>query len=337
MNYPLRISTQPTISAVNTSELEKPKILVVDDHPLSRITAVDLLSLEGYEVLEAESGETAIKSIRENNPDLILLDVMMPDLDGFELCKRLKQDEKTSKIPVILMTVSEDRRWREQGMEVGADEFLSKPLERMVLSTRVKSLIEQKRLNEGLDQTEQVLFLIAKAIENRYSLGDDFSRKLADLVRAFALYLQLSPGDIQSLIYAANLHDIGTVGIPDSIMLKQGKLTAEEREIIKQHVLIGEQICQPLRARRGILPIIRHHHERWDGKGYPDGLMGSEIPFLAQVFQIVDIYDALTSKRPYKKAFSSEEALEIIAEEAKEGWRNTQLVEQFIAFIRAES
>jgi len=337
MNYLSTISPYQAqkISAVNTLNPEKPKIIVVDDHPLSRMTAVDLLLLEGYEVIEADSSSTAINSIKKVDPDLILLDVMMPDMNGFELCQRLKQDEKTRKIPIILMTVSQDRRWQEKGIAVGADEFLTKPLDPMALLTRVKSLIEQKRLNEGLDQTEQVLFLIAKAIESRYSLGDNSSR-LSHLVTSFGEYLKLKPVEIQNLIYAANLHDIGTVGIPDSIMLKQGQLTAEEREIIKQHVLIGEQICQPLRARKGILPIIRHHHERWDGNGYPDGLAGSDIPFLAQVFQIVDIYDALTSKRPYKRAFTPEEALEIITEESAKGWRNPQLVEKFITFIHAK-
>ena len=131
------------------------------------------------------------------------------------------------------------------------------------------------------------------------------------------------------------LHDIGKVGIPDAVLLKTGKLTPQEWEIMRQHVLIGEKICQPLRTMRGVIPIIRHHHERWDGSGYPDGLMGDEIPYLAQVFQIIDIYDALTSERPYKKALSSKEALSTLAEEVDKGWRNPKLVQQFTEFIRS--
>ncbi|PLZ80864.1 two-component system response regulator, partial [Fischerella thermalis WC217] len=128
--------------------------------------------------------------------------------------------------------------------------------------------------------------------------------------------------------------DIGKVGIPDSVLLKKGKLTPEEWNIMRQHVLIGEKICQPLRSMQGVIPIIRHHHERWDGSGYPDGLIGENIPYLAQVFQIIDIYDALTSERPYKLAFSPEEALAVMQEETAKGWRNPQLMQQFEEFIR---
>jgi putative two-component system response regulator len=149
----------------------------------------------------------------------------------------------------------------------------------------------------------------------------------------FGEYIQLSRAEIKNLMWAGYLHDIGKVGIPDAVLLKKGKFTPEEREIMNNHVLIGEQICKPLRSMRGVIPIIRYHHERWDGSGYPDGLVEMEIPFLAQVFQIIDIYDALTSERPYKLAFPSAEALRIIAEETARGWRNPQLVAQFTEFI----
>ncbi len=337
MNYPSGVHTLARVgsSAVNPLNSEPPKVLVVDDHPFSRMTAVDLLSLDGYEVLEAENSSSVMNCVLDDNPDLILLDAMMPQMDGFELCKLLKHDERTRQIPVILITVSDDREAHLKCIEAGGDDFLPKPLERLALSTRVKSLIQQKWLNEGLDQTEQVLFSLAKAIENRYSDSDNSSARLAALAKAFGEYLQLPPIDIENLMYAAHLHDIGTVGIPDAVLLKKGELTAQEREMIRQHVLIGEKICQPMRNRRGVLPIIRHHHERWDGSGYPDGLAGSKIPFLAQVFQILDIYDALTSERPHKQALTAAQALEIIAEETAKGWRNPQLAEQFRAFIRA--
>lgn len=337
MNYPSGVHTLARVgsSAVNPLNSEPPKVLVVDDHPFSRMTAVDLLSLDGYEVLEAENSSSVMNCVLDDNPDLILLDAMMPQIDGFELCKLLKHDERTRQIPVILITVSDDREAHLKCIEAGGDDFLPKPLERLALSTRVKSLIQQKWLNEGLDQTEQVLFSLAKAIENRYSDSDNSSARLAALAKAFGEYLQLPPIDIENLMYAAHLHDIGTVGIPDAVLLKKGELTAQEREMIRQHVLIGEKICQPMRNRRGVLPIIRHHHERWDGSGYPDGLAGNKIPFLAQVFQILDIYDALTSERPHKQALTAAQALEIIAEETAKGWRNPQLAEQFTAFIRA--
>ncbi len=317
-------------------DLEPGKVLIVDDRPFSRMTAVDLLAVEGHEVLEADSSSLALDEVAATNPDLILLDVMMGNLRGFETCKLLKQDLRTAHILVIFITVMDDRDFLDKCFEVG-DDLLIKPFDRMELRARVKSSIERKRLMMGFGQIEQVLFSVATALENRYSYNPNSSTKVVDLAKAFGEHLQLSALEIDNLICAAYLHDIGKVGIPDSILLKQGELTAPEREILKQHVLIGEEICQPLRNRRGVLPIIRHHHERWDGSGYPDGLAGNEIPWLAQVFQILDIYNALKSKRPHKEPKSSSEALEIIIAETKKGWRNPEIVKYFIPFIKSRS
>ncbi len=335
-------SIQSTLPRVNNTNFNntychKAKILVVDDHAFSRITAVDLLSLDGYEVLETDDSTTAMDFILQNNPDLILLDFKMPGISGIEVCKQVKQDHRTSGIPVIFMTVTDDRSTYEKCMEAGGDDILPKPLDRMSLSARVKSLVMQKRLNEGLEQTKEVLFSLARAIESRNLESKESNSKLPQLAKAFGEYLELPEEDIEDLIYAAHLHDVGTVGIEDRILFKKGELTAQEREIIRQHVLIGERICEPLHSRKGILPIIRHHHERWNGSGYPDGLMGNEIPYLAQVFQILDIYDALTRERPYKMAFKSSCALEMIDSEGSKGWRNPKLVEQFIAFVRSQN
>lgn len=316
---------------------EPAKILVIDDHRYSRMAAVDLLSLDGYQVSEADDSRDIVKIVLESKPDLILLDVVMPHNDGFEVCAHLKSDEHTRRIPVIFITASDDRHWRIKGREVGGDDFLTKPLDRLELLTKVKLLIQQKRLNEGLDQTERVLWSIASAIEDRSSEGGKSSARLEGLAQAFGEYILLSNAEISDLIFAARFHDIGTVAIPDAVLLKKGQLTGEERELVKQHVLIGEKICQPLENRRGVLPIIRHHHERWDGSGYPDGLSGEEIPWLAQVFQILDIYDALTSERPYKPALTPTEALEVITEEMEKGWRNPKLVMQFTSFIKSRT
>lgn len=318
-------------------ESEKPKVLVVDDHPASRMTAVALLSVEGYEVYEAESGPVALKSVSETAPDLILLDVMMPGMDGFEVCRRLKQDEQTRLIPVIFITALNDRRSRIKGIEAGGDDFLTKPFDHLELSARVKSLIRQKRLNEDLDHAAQVLFSLARAVESRDPNTGDHCERLVVLSKAFGEYLKLSRSEIRDLMWGSYLHDIGKIAIPDAILLKKGPLTPEEREIMNQHVLIGEQICKPLRTMRGVLPIIRYHHERWDGSGYPEGLQGNNIPYIAQVFQIIDIYDALTSERPYKQPLTPEAALEIIAEETRKGWRNPELIQKFTEFIRSQN
>lgn len=325
------LSTKASSSVVNTLNLASAKILVVDDDPLSRMTAVDLLFLDGYELLETDGNSSVIDTITKQKPDLVLLDVMIRQ--SFALCSQLKSDRGTRHIPVVLMTLTDSREHRLKGMEVGADDLLIKPLDRLELSTRVKSLINQKRLNEGLDQAEQVLFSIAKALESRSSDSGSCAR-IALLVEAFGNYLELTSEEVNNLMFAAHLHDIGTIAIPDAVILKEGELTPSEKELIRKHVLIGEEICQPLRNRSGVLPIIRNHHERWDGTGYPDGLSGQNIPYLAQVFQIIDIYDALTSDRPHKKAYSPTEALDIIAEETAKGWRNPEITEAFTTFIR---
>ncbi|MGV0027617.1 response regulator [Phormidesmis priestleyi] len=320
---------------MNDLDLERPKILVVDDHPSSRMTAVALLSIEGYDVVEAESGPAALAQVLATNPDLILLDVMMPGMDGYEVCRRLKEDEHTRLTPVVFVTALDDRRARLRGIEAGGDDFLTKPFDQLELSARVKSLIRQKRLNEDLDHAEKVLFSIARAVESRDPNTGDHCERLVLRGKAFGEFLGLPRPQVRDLMWGGYLHDIGKVGIPDAVLLKQGKLTSDEWDIMQQHVLIGEKICQPLRTMRGVVPIIRHHHERWDGSGYPDGLVEAEIPHLAQIFQVIDIYDALTSERPYKKAFSPEEALKIIAEETSKGWRNPALVVKFTEFIRA--
>jgi putative two-component system response regulator len=318
---------------VNSFDLDPPRILVVDDHPASRMTAVAILSVEGYEVLEADSGLSALEAVSQGQPDLILLDIMMPGMDGFEVCCQLKQDEQTRLIPVIFITALNDRQARIRGIEAGGDDFLTKPFDRLELAARVKSLVRQKRLNEDLDHASQVLFSIARAVESRDPNTGDHCERLVNLSEAFGSYLNLSRAQKRDLMWGSYLHDIGKVGIPDAVLLKTGKLTSQEWEVMRQHVLIGERICQPLRTMRGVIPIVLHHHERWDGSGYPYQLVGDKIPYLAQVFQIIDIYDALTSERPYKRALSREEALKVLVAETDRGWRSPQLVQQFINFI----
>lgn len=331
--FPLATKVGSLVS--NNSNLTTAKILIVDENPLSRMTAFDLLSLDGYEVIEADSSVTISAGILEQQPDLILLDAMMRQVNSFTLCRQLKENYRTANIPIVFTTLTDSREDRIRAMEAGGSDVLLKPLNRVELSTRVKSLISQKQAHDEINQTEQVLFTIAKAVDSR-SAAKGSSFRVASLVKSFGKYLGLTNPELEDLAFAAHLHDIGTIAIPDAVMLKAGRLTMEEKELIRQHVLIGEEICQPLRNRSGVLPIIRHHHERWDGTGYPDGLSGQEIPYPAQIFQIIDIYDALTSDRPHKKAYTPNEALQIITEETTKGWRNPQLIEQFTIFILAQ-
>lgn len=335
--FPLTTKIGSLVS--NNSDLTTPKILIVDENPLSRMTAFDLLSLDGYEVIEADSTASIspgiLAGILEQQPDLILLDAMMRQVNSFTLCRQLKENSHTADIPVVFTTLTDSREDRIRAMEAGGSDVLLKPLNRVELSARVKSLINQRHAQDELNQTQQVLFSIAKAVDSR-SIAKGGSVRVASLVKSFGEYIGLTTTELEDLALAARLHDIGTIAIPDAILLKAGQLTSEETELIRQHVLVGEEICQPLRNRRGVLPIIRHHHEKWDGTGYPDGLSREEIPYLAQIFQIIDIYDALTSDRPHKDAYTPTEALQIISEETQKGWRNPQLIEQFTTFIRAQ-
>ncbi|XGB43600.1 MAG: response regulator [Nodosilinea sp. LVE1205-7] len=311
------------------------RVLVVDDNAPSRMTAVALLAVDGYEIEQVDSGQKALNQVAHSQPDLVLLDVMMPGIDGYEVCRQLKQSEQTRLIPVVFITALSDRKARLRGIEAGGDDFLIKPFDQLEFSARIKSLIHQKRLNEDLDHAEQVLFSLARTVESRDPNTGDHCERLAKLTSAFGHYLHLPHHQIKDLAWGGYLHDIGKVGIPDNILMKTGPLTEAERLTMERHVLIGETICQPLRTMQGVLPIIRHHHERWNGTGYPDGLMGSAIPQLAQIFQLADIFDALIHARPYKPGFSVDQALAMMGEEVERGWRDPNLMQQFETFVRS--
>jgi putative two-component system response regulator len=328
------VSSPQRFPTVNYVSSDPAKVLVVDDNPPSRMTAVALLSVEGYAVIEASDGPQALTRVNQESPDIILLDVSMPGMDGFEVCRELKRNRKTRLIPIVFVTALDDRRARLQGIEAGGDDFLTKPFDQLQLSARVRSLVHQKRLNEDLDHAGEVLFSIARAVESRDPHTGDHCERLSHLARAFGEYLDLSAAQIRDLMWASYLHDIGKVGIPDAVLGKTGPLTPAEQAIMQQHVFIGEDICRPLRTMKGVIPIVRHHHERWDGSGYPDRLKGHTIPWLVQVFQVIDIYDALVNERPYKPAFPIPQALEIMWDEVRQGWRNPELMAQFETFIK---
>ncbi len=309
-------------------------VMVVDDHPLSLLHAVDLISYEGHKIIEVNDSTQVLSLAYQQKPDIILMDVMMPLANGLEIAKKLKLHPHTKSIPIVLMSVTDEPHLRDQALEIGVEDILMKPLQRTTLSAKLRNLAQQKRLNEGLNQTQQVLLTLASAIKNRVANEQKSSFNLANLVMGFAEYLKLKNEEIEDLVFAAYLHDIGTVNIPENILTKQGKLTPAEQLIVRQHVIIGEQICQPLcHNNPNLQAIIRHHHEKYDGSGYPDNLVADNIPYLAQVFQVIDIYHALTSKRSYKVAYSRKESLAILAREVTKGWRNPILFQQFQDFI----
>ncbi|HIK37112.1 MAG: HD domain-containing protein [Geminocystis sp.] len=318
------IKTHPAIVA---------KIMVVDENPLSLLHAVELLQYQGHEVIEVDDSTKAMQTALQQQPDVIIAEESMRGKDGLQLARNLKSDPNTRYIPLIITCLEENPHLRQKALKIGVEEIIVKPLDGISLYPKLKNLIQQKRLQDTLNQTQKVLLTLALMNEVRSGYDTDSCLQLANLARGFGEYLQLSETDIEDLVYAAYLHDIGTLTIPDHILLKSEPLTAAEREIIHQHVIVGENICKSLSHRPKLLEIIRHHHERWDGSGYPDKLVGDEIPYLAQVFQMVDIYYALTHKRRYKPAYTPATSLAIMAEEVKRGWRNPQLWQKFYDFI----
>ena len=320
---------------MKNNSLKKTKILVVDHHLSNRRTTMAFLTLDGYQVFEGDNGTATLTQVKEINPDLILLETKLPGLNGFEVCRCLKRDEQTRPIPLIFLTASKDPFLRQEAIEAGGNDFFAQPFDPLELSRRIHTLVSPKPQSRNIDHLKQVLITLAQVAESHDLNTGDHCKRCAVLAQAFGKFLQLCDDDIQTLKLGGFIHDIGKIGIPDEILRKVGPYTPEEWEIMKQHVIIGENICEKVPSLQGILPIIRSHHERWDGTGYPDGLQGNDIPYLAQIFQMIDIYDALISERPYKKAFSIDKALQIMAQEAEKGWRNPDIVSQFILFIRS--
>jgi putative two-component system response regulator len=309
------------------------RILIVDDEAAARTALATLLRREGFEVRDASDGATALAECHSFRPDLILLDIVMPGVDGFEVCRRIKATPETRLTPVVLITGLTATEDRIQGINAGADDFLSKPIDFNELLARTRSLLRLKQFTDELENAEGVLFSLAQSIEARDPYTSGHCERLAEMSARLGAKLGLTEEDIRSLRRAGIVHDIGKVVVPDAILLKEGPLSPEETEVMRKHPVVGERICAPLRTFHGVLPIIRHHHERHDGSGYPDGLRGDEIPLTAAILQLADVYDALTTDRPYRKASTSEVALQIMDEEAKLGWWDRNLFDDFRAMI----
>jgi putative two-component system response regulator len=311
-------------------------VLVVEDSPANARLLERLLVRDGHKVRFAQHGGEALEMVSAELPDLVLMDVIMPTLDGFETCKRLKSDPRTRLVPVVLVTALQESTDRIRGLEVGADDFLIKPVNAAELTARVRSLLRIKRYTDDLESAESVILSLALTVEARDSTTDGHCQRLARYAVSLGTDLGLAEDDVEALARGGFLHDIGKVGIPDAVLLKPSSLTRDEFAIMKQHTVIGDRLCGELRSLRRVRPIVRHHHEKLDGSGYPDGLKGDNIPLLAQLMGVVDVYDALTTSRPYKVALSSEQAFEELATEARRGWRDPQLVDALVRLGRED-
>ena len=304
------------------------RILIADDDPLMRELLVGYAQDLGHEAVAVPDGEAALAQLAVRPPDILLSDVSMPGLSGFALCRRVKNDPATRLIPVILITgIGEEHKI--EGIEAGADDFLGKPFSPAELRARIRSLLRMKAFIDELESAEAVLCTLGKSIEARDAYTEGHCERLADYAGSLGRVLGLPDADLSALRRGAYLHDLGKVAVPDAILLKNGPLTPEERRMMQQHPLVGEEICRPLRSFQAVLPIIRHHHERWDGSGYPDGLQGEAIPLTARVLQVVDVYDAITTDRPYRRALPPGAALETIEAEARRGWWDPRVVQAF--------
>ncbi len=312
-----------------SSTLTPATILVVDDLEANVRLLERLLVRDGYRVLVARDGEEALAQVERHPPDVILMDVVMPTLDGFETCRRLKENPATRLVPIVLLTAMQESGGRIRGLEAGADDFLRKPVEAAELSARVRSLVRLKRYTDELDTAESVILSLGLTIEARDATTDGHCQRLARYAVELGTELGLTDDELAALAKGGILHDIGKVGIPDAILLKPARLTADEFAIMKRHTEIGDRLCGQLRSLRRVRPIVRHHHELLDGSGYPDGLRSSSVPLLAQMMGVVDVFDALTSSRPYKSPVSADRAYAELILDARRGRRDRDLVRAF--------
>jgi putative two-component system response regulator len=312
---------------LNTISNTIPKILIVDDAEENIKLVRDILTRQKseYEIRWATNGYEALEKVKDFIPDLIMLDVVMPGINGFEVCKILREDPRTRLIPIVMITALDSQQDRLKGLEAGVDDFISKPFNVYELLARVKNLLKLRSYISELEHAEQVIFSLALAVEAKDEYTEGHCERLSILAQYVGQELNFGEQDLTILKRGGILHDIGKIAIDESILLKPGPLTEEEFEIIKTHPAVGENICRPLKTLRPVLPIIRHHQERFNGSGYPDRLRGSEIPIHANIIGLVDCFDALITERPYRKALHKEKALEIMVKETKEGLWDPEL------------
>jgi putative two-component system response regulator len=319
----------PRWESVLEDAAQAPTILIVDDIELNRRLLKAMLKTAAYRILEAARPSVAISILEREKVDLVVVDLVMPEMSGPEFCHLLKSERRTQLIPILMTTSVQGTENEVAGIESGADEFLIKPLQPAVARTRIRAMLRNKALTDSLEEAETILFALAQSVEHRDKYTGMHCERLTTYSLALGQALGLPRQEQLALYRGSYLHDIGKIGIPDGILFKRGLLTDEEWQTMRLHTIRGEEICKPMKTLAPVLPIIRSHHERWDGSGYPDGLTGEEIPLLARILQVADIYDALTTARPYKPAFSHQHALEIMVEEARRGWRDPELVPLF--------
>jgi len=319
---------------MNQNPTIKPRMLICDDSQTDRDMIIQMFKDTDYQFTEATNGKEALDLLKAEKFDVILLNVSLPEIDGYEVFKRIRSDDIHLSVPVILITRLDEDDTIIMELEPGATDYITKPFTAVEIKARVAAAIEYKYVSDRLDDAESVLFSLARMVEARDKSTGDHCDRLSHMSVVFGRELGLSHAELEGLRCGGVLHDIGKLGIPDMIPLKDGKLDSTEWEAMRMHPTIGATLCKPLRTMNETIDIVRYHHERQDGSGYPSGLEGKEIPLLARVFQIVDIYDALSSERPYKKALPKEEVVAIMQGETIEGFWDAALMDQFLNIVK---
>jgi putative two-component system response regulator len=297
-----------------------PLVLAVDDEYANLELLAAYLGGTGCAFNGVSDGKQALAAIAVRRPDLVLLDVVMPGMNGFEVCRRIKSDPANRLLPVVLVTSLNSVADRVRALEVGADDFLTKPIDRNELMARVITLIRTKDVYDHLDGAEHVMAAFAKVVEAKDGGTEAHVERVARGARALGHAAGLSGSSLDSIYFGGIVHDVGKIGVPDAVLLKPGPLDPGEIQLMRRHVSIGVDIARELRSATDVVPIIRHHHERFDGRGYPDGLHGRDIPKPAMIVSICDAYDAMTSDRPYRAAMPSAYAISELRRGAGTQW-----------------
>jgi putative two-component system response regulator len=325
------------VTASTHSPVALGRILIVDDDLMVRETMRDYIAHLGYAVRDVGSAAEALTEIAREFPDLILLDVRMPGMTGIDLCRKLKSDPVTHLIPVVLLTAERELDSRVAGLAAGADDYFTKPVHPRELGARLRSLVRLKRVLEELEEAESLITSLALTIEARDPYTAGHCVRLASCAMEFGERLGLGAEELKALRLGGFLHDLGKIAVPDGVLLKAGPLNADERRLMEEHPAAGDRLVLPMRTLGLVRPIIRHHHERWDGRGYPDRLGEQEVPLLARLMAIVDVYDALCTQRPYKTPFGEEDALRSLREGARTGQFDPGLVRVFLELKQASA
>ncbi|HWY08561.1 MAG TPA: HD domain-containing phosphohydrolase [Candidatus Acidoferrales bacterium] len=309
-----------------------PAVLLVDVASVNREELKSFLRNQNCDVVTSQDSESAVTHCRQLQPDLVLLFDTLPDTSSFELCRRLKKDPLNQLTPVVLLKPSPDQWDIHRGKEAGASDIWANPSSLWDTLQRIQTLLRLKSYMD--EQAKSALFSLARSVDSKQNLRNGHSELLLTYAEQLGKSLGLEDEDILELRIACWLHDVGKFAVPQSILLKPGPLDAAETQIVREHPIIGEKICAPLKSLRPILPVIRHHHEKMDGSGYPDGLRGESIPLKARILQVADIYDALTTDRPYREALPHNEALSILFAEVESGWLDPTVVSHFARISR---